>query len=155
MHARNSISRFHTLQSRRFGVSAGNLVDLSATIYRKKIAILRKRESFILLHYAANMNSPQPKTFQECQRIDVVKQGQGVDAQLKISIERFDECLGWYLAGGLTIPIHQVPLLQQALEEMKSAACAECVGSECPAKKIIPFPMMTKFSSLPAEETGS
>jgi hypothetical protein len=103
-----------------------------------------------------NMISQEPKKFQQCQRIDVVKQGNGADAQLKISIERFDECLGWYMAGGLTIPIHQVPLLQQALEEMKSVACAECVETVCPAKKIIPFPtMMPEFAAPIAEETGS
>jgi hypothetical protein len=101
------------------------------------------------------MISDSPKKFQECQRIDVAKQGLGAAAQLKISIERFDECLGWYTAGGLSIPIHQVPLLQQALEQMKSVACAECSEAVCPAKKIIPFPtMMAEFTST-SEETGS
>jgi hypothetical protein len=102
------------------------------------------------------MISQEPKNFQQCQRIDVVKQGHGEDAQLKISIERFDECLGWYLAGGLSIPIHQVPLLQQALEQMKSVGCADCVETACPAKKIIPFPtMMAEFAPSTVEETGS
>ena len=108
-----------------------------------------------MLHWPPNMISDSPIKFQECQRIDVLKQGQGADAQLKISIERFDECLGWYLAGGLTIPIHQVPLLQQALEETKTIDCAEYVEKVCSAKKIIPFPTMMAEFAPTAQETGS
>lgn len=101
------------------------------------------------------MISDTPNKFQECQRIDVVKLGQGADAQLKISIERFNECLGWYTAGALTIPNHQLPLLQQALEEIKTIDCAECVEKVSSANKIIPFPTMMAEFAPTARETAS
>lgn len=108
-----------------------------------------------MLHWPANMNSESPKKFQECQRIDVLKQGQGADAHLKISLERFNECLGWYTAGALSIPLHQVPLLQQALDEIKTIDCAECVEKVSSANKIIPFPTMMAEFAPTVEETGS
>lgn len=88
------------------------------------------------------MVSEQRKQFADCQRIQVAKETQGEDTVLKILLERFDVVLGWYSAGALTIPLHQLPLLQQALEEMDCVDCDQC-RDKCRGK-IISFPLMAK-----------
>jgi hypothetical protein len=92
------------------------------------------------------------KTFQECQRIQVMKQTEGANTTVKISLERFSECLGWYAAGALSIPLHQLPLLQQALDELKIPDCVECKEAILPVKKIIPFPTMMPEFAAPVDE---
>jgi hypothetical protein len=81
----------------------------------------------------------QPAKLQECQRIQVVHQTEGAEKSVKISIERYDECLGWYTAGALTIPLHQLPLLEQALQG--GVPCVECPLA-ARSSKIIPFPTL-------------
>ncbi|HZO86406.1 MAG TPA: hypothetical protein VFC26_14400 [Verrucomicrobiae bacterium] len=54
----------------------------------------------------------------------------------KICLESYDDNLGWYTAASLSIPLHQLPLLEQAIERMR-------VENPTPgqsAAKIIPFP---------------
>lgn len=93
--------------------------------------------------------------FQECQRIEVTKEVAGANATVKISLERYSETLGWYAAGALSIPLHQLPLLQQALDEMKVPDCVECKEAILPVKKIIPFPtMMPEFAPPVGEVVG-
>lgn len=65
----------------------------------------------------------------------------GTEKTLKISVERYDDVLGWYSAGALSIPLHQLPVLQQALQEMNCTACPECSDTECRGK-IISFPLL-------------
>jgi hypothetical protein len=87
------------------------------------------------------MVTQQTPKFQDCQRIQVAKEVQGASKVLKISVERYDEKLGWYTAGSLSFPLHQMPLLQQALEEMNCTDCVECLDQACHGK-IISFPMV-------------
>ncbi|HEX7861954.1 MAG TPA: hypothetical protein VF773_16585 [Verrucomicrobiae bacterium] len=54
--------------------------------------------------------------------------------RLKIRIESFDEKLGWYTSGSLMLPLHQLPLLEQAVAEMRS------VNRKDEFADIIPFP---------------
>jgi hypothetical protein len=61
--------------------------------------------------------------------------------QVKIRLERHDERLGWYTSGAMTIPLHQLPLLEQAIAEMRN-----CERSEEPCT-IIPFPGLDSSSA--------
>ena len=75
----------------------------------------------------------------QCQRIEVtLETGQG-PKRLKISLESHDSTLGWYRAASLSIPLHQVPLLEQAIERMRTIEPAEKLTDS----KIIPFPGLT------------
>jgi hypothetical protein len=53
---------------------------------------------------------------------------------VKIRVESYDQGLGWYTSGSLVVPLHQLPLLEQAVEDMR----------KCPQEDefadIIPFP---------------
>ena len=64
------------------------------------------------------------------QRIQVGLQGHGPAARLKICLQNHHESLGWYTAGCLSIPLHQVPLLEQALDRVRNhQASGESVDS--------------------------
>lgn len=54
--------------------------------------------------------------------------------QVRIVLERHDDQLGWYTSGSLVLPMHELPLLEQAIEEMRR------VPSEPEFADIIPFP---------------
>ena len=69
--------------------------------------------------------------------------------RLKICVESFDEKLGWYPSASLTLPLHQLPLLEQALQGVR---CANCVNENCANSKVIRFPGMAE--ELPALETA-
>ena len=103
------------------------------------------------------MNS-QPSKAQECQRIQVTRESQGADQVVRISVERYDESLGWYTASALTMPVWQLPLLEQALDELSAVerTCADCDEATC-ARKIIPFPLLTDDAVKPeaVAETAS
>jgi len=58
--------------------------------------------------------------------------------RVKIRVENYDEQLEWYTAGSLSLPMHQIPLLEQALERLRAQELAE--------DKIIPFPACRKPS---------
>ncbi|MDB6024630.1 MAG: hypothetical protein JWM68_853 [Verrucomicrobiales bacterium] len=88
------------------------------------------------------MQSCPTKQFEQCQRVNVVRETQGSEKIIKIILERYDEKLGWYQSGALSLPLHQLPLLQQSLGEFSVADCHEsCDGQNCPPK-IICFPML-------------
>ena len=38
----------------------------------------------------------------------------------KICLESYDDSLGWYTAASLSIPLNQLPLLEQAIERMRT-----------------------------------
>jgi hypothetical protein len=59
---------------------------------------------------------------EQSQRICVEMQTHG--NRVKIRVEHHEERLGWYTAGSLSLPIHQLPLLEQAVAEMRS--CQSC-----------------------------
>jgi len=53
---------------------------------------------------------------------------------VKIRLESHDERLGWYSSGALSIPLHQLPLLEQAIVDMRA------FPAEPEYATIIPFP---------------
>lgn len=71
------------------------------------------------------------------QRLQVGVESLQAGKQLKISVESYDAGLGWYAAGSLSIPLHQLPLLEQALEALRSPATHE---PGTPDRTIVPFP---------------
>lgn len=76
----------------------------------------------------------QSKAFNQLQRIQVETGRDSEGQRVTIRVESYDERLGWYTAGSLALPLCQLPLLEQALEEMR-----RCNQSDEEAK-IIPFP---------------
>ena len=55
---------------------------------------------------------------------------------VKIRVEHYDECLGWYTSSSLSLPLRQLPLLQQALARLNAQAPAEKPAPP----NVIPFP---------------
>lgn len=55
----------------------------------------------------------------------------------KICLESYDDNLGWYTAASLSIPLHQLPLLEQAIERMRSLTAKP---QQPQTGNIIPFP---------------
>lgn len=78
------------------------------------------------------MLAPETKQQVQSQRIQV--ELDGTDSRVKIRLENHDESLGWYLSGSLTLALHQLPLLEQAIGEMRY------VPDGSLEDKIIPFP---------------
>lgn len=76
------------------------------------------------------------RQFEQVQRIQATVEGQPEARCLKICIENYDQGLGWYSGGSLTIPLHQVPLLEQAIQ----MARAECPEPSDGSSTIVPFP---------------
>jgi hypothetical protein len=70
------------------------------------------------------------------QRIQVQLETDGLEKKVKIRVENHDESLGWYPSGSLTLALHQLPLLEQAIGEMRVGN----VPDESLEDKIIPFP---------------
>jgi len=70
-----------------------------------------------------------------CERIQVEFDTATEGKRVKIRLESHDANLGWYSCGSLTLPIQQLPLLEQAIADLRSARQSE--SEEC---KIIPFP---------------
>jgi hypothetical protein len=87
-----------------------------------------------------------PKKFQECQRVDVTRETRDGEQVVKITVERHDDMLGWYSAGSLSIPLCQLPVLEQALAELSRSQCTSC-ETAC-SRKIIPFPLMANGGEL-------
>jgi hypothetical protein len=74
-------------------------------------------------------NAPSP-----IQRIQVVLEPA---ERAKICLESYDDNLGWYTAASLSIPLHQLPLLEQAIDRMRGLIPPPVQGQ---TGKIIPFP---------------
>ena len=72
----------------------------------------------------------------QCQRIQVTLETSENSKRMKISLESHDQSLGWYRAASLSIPLHQLPLLEQAINRMRTIEPAE----KPTGAKIIPFP---------------
>ena len=84
---------------------------------------------------------PESKTQAQSQRIQVEIEpisvgGQPCDKRVKIRVENYDETLGWYPSGSLTLALHQLPLLEQAISEMRAGTADDVPFAD----KIIPFP---------------
>ncbi len=89
----------------------------------------------------ANTMESERKNFQECQRVQVSRDTQGAEQVVRITLERHDAALGWYTAGSICIPLCQLPVLEQALDELSASQCLQCTEATC-ARKIIPFPLL-------------
>lgn len=64
------------------------------------------------------------------------------EKRVNIRVENYDESRGWYTSSSLTFPLHQLPLMEQALVELRRQEfCDE--SSSC---RIIPFPGLTADS---------
>ncbi|MFO1499820.1 MAG: hypothetical protein U1G07_15740 [Verrucomicrobiota bacterium] len=79
----------------------------------------------------------QTELSQQIQRLQVGIEQQEGEKRFKLALESYDAGLGWYAAGSLTIPLHQLPLLEQALAEWREQDHA---GKERAEGKVIPFP---------------
>ena len=79
----------------------------------------------------------QAKLCESAQRIQVQIEPQGYGKRVKIRVENYDEGLGWYSSGSLALPLHQLPLLEQAIEEMRTERREESYA------EIIAFPGTT------------
>ena len=82
------------------------------------------------------MLSQQPKPGAQLQRVQVEAEPGGPDRRVKVRVESYDELLGWYTSGSLSLGLHQLPLLEQAIQTMRSWASCD----ETPEEQIIPFP---------------
>ena len=70
------------------------------------------------------------------QRVQVQMERHPEGKRVKIRVESYDAGLGWYTAGALTVPLHQLPLLGQAVEDLRRVSIDEEFAD------IIPFPGM-------------
>ena len=82
------------------------------------------------------MTLTQLQTQDQPQRVQVEFESDALGKRVKILLENHDHRLGWYSAGSLSLALHQLPLLEQAIEEMRRCAASD----EAPADNIIPFP---------------
>ena len=82
------------------------------------------------------MISPSQPVFEHAQRVQVELLEQPAGKSVAIRLEAYDEGLGWYSSGSVTLPISQLPLLEQAIAAMRSQSVVT-QSAEC---KIIPFP---------------
>lgn len=82
------------------------------------------------------MLSQQLESPEQSERVCVVTETRPTGRRVKIRVEHYEERLGWYTAGALSIPLHQLPLLEQAIEETR--VCES--SAEALTEKSIPFP---------------
>jgi hypothetical protein len=68
------------------------------------------------------------------QRVQVSLERSALRQRVKIEVESHDPVLGWYTSGALALPLEHLPMLEQAIEEMRRCPDTEEYG------KIIPFP---------------
>lgn len=78
----------------------------------------------------------EAKIAEPTQRVLVEMDCRACGKRVKIRVENHDEGLGWYTSGTLTLPLNELPLLEQAIAEMRR----EPVETEY--AEIIPFPGM-------------
>jgi len=68
------------------------------------------------------------------QRVQVQMERHPLGKRVKIRVESYDAGLGWYTAGCVTVPLHQLPLVEQAIDDMRH------ISTEDEFADIIPFP---------------
>jgi hypothetical protein len=76
----------------------------------------------------------QAKVCESAQRVQVELDRHGYGKRVRIRVENYDSGLGWYTSGSLAVPLHQLPLLEQAIADMRT------VNREDEFAQIIPFP---------------
>lgn len=84
------------------------------------------------------MLSQQLESAKQSQRVRVEMESHPAGKRVKIRLENYEERLGWYTAGSLCLPLHQLPLLEQAVHDMRA-----CKPEESLSEKIIPFPVLS------------
>lgn len=72
---------------------------------------------------------------EQSQRIQVDMESHPAGRCVRIRVEHYDERLGWYSSGSLRLPLHQLPLLEQAIGDMRRDRSEDALSA-----KIIPFP---------------
>jgi len=83
------------------------------------------------------MVKPSQQTSEDGQRIQVELQTRANGKEVRIRLESYDEGLGWYSSGSLNVPLHQLPLLEQAIADMRNEPLVETA-------EIIPFPGLSE-----------
>lgn len=78
----------------------------------------------------------EAKLSESSQRVQVQMERHPLGKRVKIRVESYDQGLGWYTSGSLVVPLHQLPLLEQAVEDMRRMPQEEEFAD------IIPFPGM-------------
>ncbi len=74
----------------------------------------------------------QDKTLAQSQRIQVEREDA---SNVKIRVESYDPKLGWYPSASISLPLHQLALLEQSIQDMRRGNA----GADC-EDNIIPFP---------------
>jgi hypothetical protein len=82
------------------------------------------------------MQLPQTEIQERSQRVTAEMELHRSGKRVKIRVENHDAQLGWYVAGSISLPLQQLPLLEQALEAMRTGTLDEA----SPDNNIIPFP---------------
>jgi hypothetical protein len=78
----------------------------------------------------------EAKLSESSQRVQVELERHALGKRVRIRLESYDQGLGWYTSGSLIVPLHQLPLLEQAVDEMRRTPQEEEFAD------IIPFPGM-------------
>ena len=76
----------------------------------------------------------EAKLSESSQRVQVELERHALGKRVRIRLESYDQGLGWYTSGSLIVPLHQLPLLEQAVDEMRRTPQEEEFAD------IIPFP---------------
>ena len=79
----------------------------------------------------------EAQSSESSQRIQLEMDVTSSGKRVKIRVERYDDGLGWYTSASLAMPLHQLPLLEQAVDEMRRSS-----RTEEEFATIIPFPGM-------------
>jgi hypothetical protein len=83
------------------------------------------------------MVQPQIKPLTPPQRVEAQIESDESGQRVRIRVENYDEGLGWYPAASILLPLNQLPVLEQAVEDMRrSCHCFK----ESEASNIISFP---------------
>ncbi|SPE62327.1 hypothetical protein SBV1_810029 [Verrucomicrobia bacterium] len=86
---------------------------------------------------------------EQVQRVQVEFESQPTGRCVRIRVENYHTNLGWCTAGSLSFPLHQLPLLEQAIRELS----AQPLGEGAPAcGDIIPFPGLRSTTDFSFED---
>ena len=107
---------------------------LIALALRMSLSILRTQSRFGPTSAVLKAMVEEAKLFESSQRVQVQMERHPQGKRVKIRVESYDDGLGWYTAGSLTVPLHQLPLLEQAVDDMRK------ISQEEEFAEIIPFP---------------
>lgn len=72
---------------------------------------------------------------QQAQRLHITLEGDSSAQRVNLKVESYADGIGWYAAGSISFPIHQLPLLEQAIADISRQSDSASGPAE-----IIPFP---------------